>query len=84
MLKHEYARSALGLGLGLQAKTGVNPYNFGMIGRTDAHSVLAVAEEDNWWGVRNLPGEERTMRLFFSWEGLTVRATKCTRRPALG
>ena len=46
----DYARSALRLGLALEQKTGVNPYQFGMIGSTDSHSGLASAEEDNFWG----------------------------------
>lgn len=50
MLKHEYARSALKLGLKIESKTGLNPYRFGMIGSTDAHTGLATAREDNFWG----------------------------------
>jgi hypothetical protein len=46
----DYARSALLLGLELEQKVGVNPYQFGMIGSTDSHSGLASAEEDNFWG----------------------------------
>jgi hypothetical protein len=47
---HEYARAALKLGLDLEARTGVNPYRFGMIGSTDSHTGLSTAEEDNFWG----------------------------------
>ena len=47
---HEYARSALKLGLAQQAKLGVNPFKFGLIGSTDAHTSLATADEDNFWG----------------------------------
>lgn len=50
MLQYEYARSALKLGLRIERKTGSNPYQFGMIGSTDAHTSLATAEEDNFWG----------------------------------
>ena len=50
MLKHEYARSALKLGLQLESKLGVNPFKFGLVGSTDAHTSLATAEEDNQWG----------------------------------
>ena len=46
----DYARSALKTGLALGQETGVNPYKFGLIGSTDAHSGLASAEEDNFWG----------------------------------
>jgi hypothetical protein len=46
----DYARSALRLGLQLEQETGVNPYQFGMIGSTDAHTGLSSAKEDNFWG----------------------------------
>ena len=50
MLEYEYARSALKLGLKLEGELGVNPYKFGMIGSTDAHTGLAAVEEDNFFG----------------------------------
>ncbi|MFP6662841.1 MAG: DUF3604 domain-containing protein [Deltaproteobacteria bacterium] len=50
MLAHEYARSALKLGLELEAETGINPFKFGMIGSTDAHTSLATGAEANFWG----------------------------------
>ncbi len=50
MLKHEYARSALKLGLSLQKKLGTNPYKFGAVGSTDSHTSLSTAEEDNFFG----------------------------------
>ncbi len=34
----------------LEQKLGVNPYKFGMIGSTDAHTALAAVEEDNFFG----------------------------------
>ncbi|MFT5483973.1 MAG: hypothetical protein ACI9GW_002632 [Halieaceae bacterium] len=46
----DYARSALRLGLAIEQQTGVNPYQFGMIGSTDSHSGLSSAEENNFWG----------------------------------
>ena len=45
-----YARSALQTGLDIEASVGVNPYKFGMIGSTDAHTGLATVDEDNFWG----------------------------------
>ena len=36
MLQYEYARTALQIGLQLEAKLGTNPYKFGMIGSTDS------------------------------------------------
>jgi len=50
MLKHEYARSALKLGLAHQAKLGVNPFKFGMIASTDGHNTFTTTEEDNFFG----------------------------------
>jgi hypothetical protein len=50
MLQYEYARSALQIGLQLEAELGVNPYKFGMIGATDSHTGLATAQEDNFFG----------------------------------
>jgi len=50
MLKHEYGRSALKLGLKLEDGVGANPFKFGMIGSTDAHTSLATTREDNYFG----------------------------------
>jgi hypothetical protein len=50
MLEFEYARAALRNGLKLEQELGVNPYKFGMIGSTDAHTGLAAIDEDNFWG----------------------------------
>ena len=46
----DYVRSALKAGLSLEASIGVNPYQFGVIGSTDAHTSLPSAEEDNFHG----------------------------------
>ena len=48
--KQDYIRSALKTGLEIEQKVGVNPYQFGFIGSTDAHTGMASAEEDNFWG----------------------------------
>ena len=50
MLQHEYARSALKIGLRLEDKLGTNPYKTGFIGSTDSHTALATAEEENFFG----------------------------------
>ncbi len=50
MLQREYAREALKQGFALEKKLGVNPYKFGMVGATDAHTALSAAEEDNYFG----------------------------------
>jgi hypothetical protein len=56
-----YARAALRNGLLLHAKLGANPFRFAMIGSTDAHTSLATADEDNYWGkTANMPpGSDR-------------------------
>jgi hypothetical protein len=50
MLPHEYGRSALAIGMQLEAKLGVNPYTVGFIGSSDSHTGLATAQEDNFFG----------------------------------
>jgi hypothetical protein len=50
MLRWEYAREALKTGLMLEKQLGVNPYKFGMVGSTDAHTALSAVEEDNFFG----------------------------------
>ena len=46
----EYIREALKRGLSIEAKTGANPYKFGVIGSTDSHTALATADENNFFG----------------------------------
>jgi hypothetical protein len=46
----DFVRSALRTGLEIETRLGVNPYRFGLIGSTDAHTGLASAEEPNFWG----------------------------------
>lgn len=46
----DYVRSALKRGLEIEAKTGVNPYKFGLIGSTDAHTGMSAIEESNFAG----------------------------------
>jgi hypothetical protein len=50
MLPREYAREALKRGLDYEEKLGANPFKFGVIGSTDAHTALSTAEEDNYFG----------------------------------
>jgi hypothetical protein len=84
MLKHEYARSALQIGMQLEEKFGTNPYKFGMIGSTDAHTSLATTREENFYGkaahlepeakrwkhpiIRSLAGDEKLTS--YSYESL--------------
>lgn len=64
-----YARAALKNGLLLQTALGVNPFRFALIGSTDAHTSLATADEDDYWGkTANMPpGSDRA-------EGPFIRA----------
>jgi hypothetical protein len=65
MLPREYARQALGRGLGYEAELGVNPFKFGMIGSTDSHTSLATTRDENFFGkatpVEPGMGEDRYM-----------------------
>jgi hypothetical protein len=65
MLPREYARQALMRGLDYEAKLGVNPFKFGMIGSTDSHTSLATTREENNFGKATPTepgmGEERYM-----------------------
>ena len=64
MLEYEYARAALRNGLKLEQELGVNPYKFGMIGATDAHTALAAVDADNFWGkfTATEPSPERAVK----------------------
>jgi hypothetical protein len=86
MLPHEYARSALQLGLQLEEEIGANPFKFGMIGSTDAHTGLAATRDENYWGkfagtepsaeryehyvIKSLGGEEELST--FAWEEVSA------------
>ena len=61
VLHANYARSALKLGLELEAKLGANPYQAGMIGGNDAHVGVVTTREDNFFGefANGLPSPER-------------------------
>ena len=78
-----YARSALKLGLEQEAKLGVNPFKFGMIGSTDSHTALATADEDTFWGKMGLnePSPYRSaIQWYYSASGYAgVWATENTR-----
>ncbi len=61
MLPHEYARSALKIGLQQEERLGVNPFKFGLIGATDSHTSLATTREENNFGKVSImePGPDR-------------------------
>lgn len=50
MFGGNYVRAALKRGLTIEARTGANPYRFGLVGSTDSHTALATADEDNFFG----------------------------------
>ncbi|MDO8861908.1 DUF3604 domain-containing protein [Haliea sp. E1-2-M8] len=66
MQRYQYARPALQLGLQLEQRIGVNPFQFGMIGSSDSHTALAAVEEDNYWGkmVTHEPSPDRASKLW--------------------
>ena len=61
VLRNNYVRSALKLGLELDAKLGANPYQSGMIGGNDAHVGVVTQREDNFFGefANGLPSPDR-------------------------
>lgn len=66
MLEFEYVRSALLNGLKLERELGVNPYKFGLIGSTDAHTGLPAVDEDNFFGKHAgaEPSSDRATHIF--------------------
>jgi len=61
MLRNEYARHALGTGIGIEEKIGTNPFKFGLIGGSDSHTALSTTAEDNFFGKfpESAPSAER-------------------------
>ena len=61
VLHGNYVRSALKLGLELDAKLGANPYQAGLIGGSDAHVGVVTTREDNFFGefANGLPSPDR-------------------------
>ncbi len=61
VLQGNYVRSALKLGLALDAKLGANPYQAGLIGGNDAHVGVVTTREDNFFGefANGLPSPDR-------------------------
>jgi hypothetical protein len=68
MLEFEYARSGLKSGLLLEKELGTNPYKFGLIGSSDAHTGMAAMEEDNFYGktTPQEPSPERLTQVFMN------------------
>jgi len=88
MLQHEYARSALKLGLAIGKETGANPYKFGLSGASDSHTGLSTTREENYFGKYQktepspnrhdqevIPADDPSLRIYTSQEaasGLTA------------
>ena len=70
MLPYNYARSALRMGLEQEARIGANPFKFGMIGSTDAHTALSTPGEENFFG-KVAPNEPSPKR----WEEVLWKAS---------
>ncbi len=79
MLEFEYARSALKNGLKLEKELGVNPYKFGMVGSTDAHTGLAarrggqflrqdIEQRAERRTARRIPSSRPTKATIMGWE----------------
>ena len=67
MLEFEYVRSAYKNGLKLERQLGTNPYKFGLVSGSDAHTGLTAMEEDNFFGktVPQEPSSHRVGSTFF-------------------
>ncbi len=50
MVRTEYWREALKIGLRLEGQLGTNPFKYGANAGTDTHTGLTTVEEDNFWG----------------------------------
>jgi Protein of unknown function (DUF3604) len=89
----DYVRAALKRGLTIEAKTGVNPYKFGLIGSTDAHTGMSAIEEKKFAGKgqkdsrpelrKNSPGPRMAVRLFAGWN-FSAHDLDAARFPASG
>jgi hypothetical protein len=62
MLEFEYARSAYKNGLKLERQLGANPYKFGLVSGSDAHTGLTAMEEDSFFG-KTVPQEPSPHRM---------------------
>jgi hypothetical protein len=62
MLEFEYARSAYKNGLKLEKEIGTNPYKFGLVSSSDAHTGLSAMEEENFFG-KTTPQEPSPHRM---------------------
>ncbi len=72
LIRYEYVRSALQLGLAQAQMLGVNPFKFGVIGSTDAHTALSATTESNFWGktmyAEPKPARANQAHSVYNWE----------------
>ena len=73
MLPREYAREASSAAWPMRETLGVNPFKFGMVGSTDAHTSLSTTQEDNFFG--KISPLEPSARAGASTEIITGRLT---------
>ena len=78
MIDFEYAREALKRGMSLEEQFGTNPFKFGFVGSTDAHTGISTTEENNYFGKfpASEPSPERSTGNAFDFEGRTVKDWK--------
>jgi Protein of unknown function (DUF3604) len=76
MIQFEYSRQALKNGLKIEQQLGVNPFKFGMVGSTDAHTSLPAVEEDNFFGKHSgvEPNPERVKDVVMEFGGRKLMA----------
>jgi hypothetical protein len=80
MLAREYVREALKNGLLVEAQLGANPFKYGLLGGSDAHTGLAAVEEDNFFGkfVPEEPRPERATMNSLEFGGRVVKGWEMT------
>jgi hypothetical protein len=65
-IRGSFVRDAYRRGLEIQAKVGVNPYKFGLVGDTDAHSGVSATEEDNFPGALGNNDSHKDLNALFN------------------
>ncbi|GAB5375277.1 MAG: DUF3604 domain-containing protein [Acuticoccus sp.] len=75
MIDYEYAREALKRGLRLEDELGTNPFKFGLVGSTDAHTGVSSTEENNFFGKfpSSEPSAERSTGNAFDFDGRVIK-----------
>jgi len=78
MMRTGFLRAGLMRGLEQEAKLGVNPFKFGVVGSTDVHNSLTAIEEDNFFGKLTIQEPSATR-----WEHLSKESSwDATKGPA--